>query len=176
MRKFNIGDVVSLTESYGKIPADVTARVIDFCINNSRYEYRLKTIALGTEEYVTESLLKKCAKHMCPKCGMDYYNEDMEEHMMLEHGIVFKEQHNQAEQEIIEIDRIQKLKAEQYDRICEMMFMACGIVDDGDSVKYIIDPETVCNELLKIIIEDENVDREKLIDAKEKRFKEITLW
>ena len=125
----------------------------------------------GTFELMIEEsklILSNRVRHICPECGIDYADEDMADHMRLEHG--------QAEAELMEMDRKQGLKADQYDRICNMMFMATGIVDDGDSIKYIVDPETVCNELLRIIIEDENVNREKLVDAKEKRFKEITLW
>lgn len=121
-------------------------------------------------------MAKERVRHICPECGVDYADEDMADHLRLEHNIFSGEEHTQAEAELIEMDRIQKLKAEQYDRICEMMFSATGIVEDGDSIKYIIDPETICDELLRIMVEDSDISREKLVETKRRKFKEITLW
>jgi len=88
---------------------------------------------------------------------------------------VFSEE-KQAQEELNQIDEYNRFKCEQYDRICSMLFMACGIIEDGDSIKYIIDPETVADELLRIIVDDEKIERQTLVDAKKKRFKEVTAW
>jgi len=100
-------------------------------------------------------------KHICPECGLDYGSDAMEEHLLFEHGIVSrqKDYEDQAQAELIEKDRMTAYKADQYDRITKMFFMSCGVVEDGDSFKYIVDPETVAEELMKIVIEDIHVDR-----------------
>lgn len=189
MPKFNIGDILYTTIGGEKIPANVIVEVFDYAIDNSRYCYYVRSVSLKTEEWFTEESLvaKKRVRHICPECGIDYHDEDMKEHLRLEHGILIDEHHgsigdslnnlsDQAEAELMEMDRIQRLKAEKYDKICGMLFIATGVVDDGDSIKYITDPESVCDELLRIIIEDENLNIEKLLETKKRKFKEITLW
>jgi len=127
-------------------------------------------------------------KHICPECGLDYGSDAMEEHLLSEHGIVSRQKsfieqeeemmkdlkdigreevilaykknaEDQMQAELIEMDRTTRYKADQYDRITKMFFMSCGVVEDGDSFKYIVDPETVAEELMKIVIEDIHVDR-----------------
>ena len=72
------------------------------------------------------------------------------------------EQKEELESILADADKEKDFKAVQYDKIKETMFMACGMVEDGDSIKYIIDPETIIDEILKIIIKD-NEDREKFV-------------
>jgi len=178
--KFNVGDVVSLKETVDLIPKNVVGRVTDFCVSNSQYLYRVKTIALGTESEVYECDLQICDRHVCPECGLDYFDEDIAEHMELEHGfppkITFKDLEDQAQDELQAIDDTLRFKADQYDLISDMMFMACGIVEDGDNVRYIIDPETVCDELLRIILNDKQMDRSKFIAKKRKYFDNGGSW
>lgn len=137
-------------------------------------------------------------RHMCPECGMDYADEDIADHMMQEHLISIEEYKKdfdltdeckenminslkkyyeaQAQEELKQMDEILKSKAEQYDRICEMMFSACGIVEDGESIKYIIDPETVADELLRIMVDDDKIDRQTFVDRKKRIFSDAVGW
>jgi len=136
--------------------------------------------------FYPEKLVKIKTRLICPECGIDYKEDDMEEHLRLVHGIPVDEQvdsidqvaefEEQAQEELNQIDEYNRFKCEQYDRICSMLFASCGIVEDGDSIKYIIDPETVADELLRIIVDDSKIERQTLVDAKKKRFKEVTAW
>ena len=84
----------------------------------------------------------------------------------------------EAEAELILINKDKELihKAKQYDKICEMLFMTSGIIDDGDSFKYIIDPETICDELIKVILKDYKLDREKIVNNKKEFIKGMSTW
>ena len=118
-------------------------------------------------------------KHMCPECGIDYDDNVMAEHMRIEHGIIPNRiAEHQAQIELAEMDRMKEYKAQQYDRIAEMFFMSCGVIEDGDSLRYIIDPETVAEELMKIVTEDINIDRDLFIQRKTDYFngRRIKAW
>jgi len=118
-------------------------------------------------------------RSICPECGLDYLDVNMEDHLRLVHGIPIDEHigcEEQAQAELEQMDEYNRFKVEQYDRICEMLFASCGIVEDGDSIKYIIDPETVADELLRIVVDDSKIDRQTLVDSKKKRFKEVVGW
>lgn len=177
MRKFNVGDVVSLKETVGNIPKNIVGRVTDFCVSNSQYLYKVKTIAHGTDGEVYECDLNRCDRHICPECGVDYFDEDIEEHMKLEHGFpskdIKKDLEEQAQDELDAIDSDIRHKADLYDLICEIMFMSCGIIEDGDSVQYIINPEILCDELIKIIVNDNNMDRDRFVRMKKQYFKDV---
>lgn len=89
--------------------------------------------------------------------------------------LFFKEcelESEEVEQILINNDKEILDKAKMYDRICDTLFMATGMVNDGDSIKYIVDPEVICDELLKLILSDINVDREKFIVRKKEIFNE----
>lgn len=124
------------------------------------------------------------SRHACPECGIDYDDGDMQDHLLLEHGIEpedekFEERaEEQAQAEMMEMDRMTAYKAQQYDRIAEMFFMSCGVIEDGNSLRYIIDPETVAEELMKIVTEDINIDRDLFIQRKTDYFngRRIKAW
>ena len=135
-----------------------------------------------------KNIVKKVeSRHMCPECGVDYPSDELPSHLMYYHGmsdnlrkekesIKNKYLEDQAQEELKQMDDTIKLKAEQYDRICEMMFSACGIVEDGESIKYIIDPETVADELLRIIVDDDKIDRQTFVDKKKRLFSDAVGW
>ncbi len=123
---------------------------------------------------------------ICPICGMDFQLDKINEHCQTEHGYKdFKDAclstdavKKQAEIELSEMDKMKDYKAQQYDRIAEMFFMSCGVIEDGGSLRYIIDPETVAEELMKIIVQDIEIDREQFISRKLDYFngKRINRW
>lgn len=84
-----------------------------------------------------------------------------------------EEQHNEMEQILVNEDRILRKKAESYDKICAKMFMASGVIEDGDSFKWLIDPDIICSVILKIILDDVNVDRDKIIEDKKVKYSKI---
>lgn len=59
----------------------------------------------------------------------------------------------EVEELLMNNDKELRTKAELYDKICDKLFMATGIIEDGDSIQYIIDPEIIINEIIKIITE-----------------------
>lgn len=123
-------------------------------------------------------------RSVCPECGMDYDDSVMSEHLLLEHGIESEDEkfqeraEEQAQIELDQMDRMKEYKAQQYDRITDMFFMSCGVIEDGDSLRYIVDPETVAEELMKIVVEDINIDRSQFIQRKINFFngKRINPW
>lgn len=180
MSKFKLKDKVIFTPFLSLGKGEVT-----YVYNKDKNEEQIYQITFYKNDideivllaHESRLMLRERMRHICPECGLDFPDDIIAEHMMNIHNLARNKSHDvQAEEELMEMDRMQRLKAEQYDRICEMMFMACGIVEDGDSIKYIIEPETVCDELLKIIITDDNVNREHVVETKKKRMKEITGW
>jgi hypothetical protein len=101
-------------------------------------------------------------KFICPYCGESFDEWDYlyRVHIPLLHQEDFSR--DELEKMLIDNDKELKFKAEQYDKVCEKMFMSCGIIEDGDSTKYLFDPEIVCNEVLKII-SGNNTNREKFV-------------
>ena len=79
----------------------------------------------------------------------------------------------EMEQVLINEDRILAHKAKAYDLICEKMFMASGVIEDGDDIKWIIDPEVICSVILKIILNDVNIDRDKIVKDKKVKYSNI---
>lgn len=59
----------------------------------------------------------------------------------------------EVEELLMNNDKELRTKAELYDKICDKLFMATGIIEDGDSIQCIIDPEIIINEIIKIITE-----------------------
>jgi len=98
------------------------------------------------------------SKVICSECGLDYPEDVLAHHKATAH--------KELENILITNDSLIKHKAEQYDKVLNMVFMSCGIITDGPSTQYIIDPSTVCDELLKIIITDTKVDRSAFVEAK----------
>ena len=105
-------------------------------------------------------------KYVCPECGLDCFDYELSAHITAEHPEAID-----AEQELVSIDRMVLYKSQQYDRICNTLFMSTGIINDGDSIRYIVDPETVCDELLKIILSDVSIDRDTIIKVKQTHYK-----
>lgn len=98
------------------------------------------------------------SKVICSECGLDYPEDVLAHHKATAH--------KELENILITNDSLIKHKAEQYDKVLNMVFMSCGIITDGPSTQYIIDPSTVCDELLKIIITDTKVNRSAFVEAK----------
>lgn len=67
---------------------------------------------------------------------------------------------------LIDEDKRLRDKANKYDLIAETVFMASGVIADGESFSYIIDPEIICDEVVKILANDLNLDRGVLIQKK----------
>ena len=115
-------------------------------------------------------------KFICLHCGEIFDDKDYLEtiHIPAEH----KDEMRKYNESILENDRLiledaliaedkeLKRKADKYDQICDTFFMATGIIEDGDSIKYLIEPEEVLNAVLKVIIE--GLDSDKHIEAKRK--------
>lgn len=122
-----------------------------------------------------EDLTILMPKRICSECGLDYPEDVLKHHKASAHGIHAEERI--VEDILIKNDEDMIHKAEQYDRIVDMVFMSCGIIVDGASTQYLIDPATVCDELLKIIITDTKLDREQLVEKKQVAIdKEVKGW
>lgn len=102
-------------------------------------------------------LLRDCYEQMGLKFDEDFFNEKVTNDL---------NERTEMEQVLINEDRILAHKAKAYDLICEKMFMASGAIEDGDDIKWIIDPDTVVSEILKVIVKDINVDRSKIVKIK----------
>ena len=109
-------------------------------------------------------LLKDCYETMGLKFDEEFFNEKITSDI---------NERTEMEQVLINEDKMLAHKAKAYDLICEKMFMASGIIEDGDSTKWIIDPDTVCSEILKIIVNDINVDRNDIIKMKKDKVSRI---
>lgn len=83
---------------------------------------------------------------------------------------------DEAVRDLLQIESLVRDKAKKYDLIAETFFMACGVIEDGDSIKYIVDPETVCNAVLKILVDDINIDKEKIIQKKRDAINRDLSW
>lgn len=115
-------------------------------------------------------------KFVCMHCGEIFYDKDYLEtiHIPTNHEKEVKEYEASIpeddrlilEDALIAEDKELKRKADKYDQICDTFFMATGIIEDGDSIKYLIEPEEVLNAVLKVIIE--GLDSDKHIEAKRK--------
>lgn len=101
-------------------------------------------------------LLHECFKIM----GIDYKKTFDEP--------TVKTEAEEAERILINNDAEVQRKAKAYDKICETLFMASGVIEDGDSFKWIIDPEVVCDEILRIITSDPMFDNNAVIARKRK--------
>ena len=152
--KFEVGDIVKDKET-GKVFM-IKERWASRCESHIFYDdvnkhtHHEKNLSYA---FTDESITGAAEKLMQPI--MDRVAE-------IEKILGFNEQHEELESILTDNDKEKDFKAAQYDRIKETMFMACGMVEDGDSIKYIIDPETIIDEILKIIIKD-NEDREKFV-------------
>lgn len=102
-------------------------------------------------------LLRDCYEQMGLKFDEDFFNEKVTNDL---------NERTEMEQVLINEDRILAHKAKAYDLICEKIFMASGAIEDGDDIKWIIDPDTVVSEILKVIVKDINVDRSKIVKIK----------
>jgi hypothetical protein len=136
-------------------------------------------------QVITEDSIKGTAKKIIDKESVTskvmtpIFNKIKECYDIL--GIPFtdEELHNfkigskEMEQILINEDRILKDKAKAYDLICEKMFMASGVIEDGDDIKWIIDPEVICSVILKIILNDVNIDRDKIVKDKKVMYSNI---
>lgn len=173
MRKFSIGEKVILKEDAGNIFKGTVVSVIDFCISNSQYMYKVCSLSGGCGDSYEENL-KRVDKYICPECGGDFFDEDIAQHLMLEHGYDSegRSPEVQAESDMSDMSDMIDFKAKQYDKIADMLFMSCGIIENGDSIRYIVDPETVCDELLRIIVSDKGMDRGRFIAKKRTYFNE----
>lgn len=109
-------------------------------------------------------LLRDCYEQMGLKFDEDFFNEKVTNDL---------NERTEMEQVLINEDRILAHKAKAYDLICEKMFMASGVIEDGDDIKWIIDPEVICSLILKIILNDVNIDRDKIIKDKKIKYSNI---
>lgn len=109
-------------------------------------------------------LLRDCYEQMGLKFDEDFFNKKVTNDL---------NERTEMEQVLINEDRILAHKAKAYDLICEKMFMASGVIEDGDDIKWIIDPDTIVSEILKVIVKDINVDRSKIVKIKKDRVSRI---
>jgi hypothetical protein len=109
-------------------------------------------------------LLRDCYEQMGLKFDEDFFNEKVTNDL---------NERTEMEQVLINEDRILAHKAKAYDLICEKMFMASGVIEDGDDIKWIIDPEVICSVILKIILNDVNIDRDKIVKDKKVKYSNI---
>ena len=115
-------------------------------------------------------------KFVCIHCGETFYDKDylLFVHIPAKHEEVVREYNESIPENdrlilqdvLIAEDKELKRKADKYDQICDTFFMATGIIEDGDSIKYLIEPEEVLNAVLKVIVE--GLDSDKHIEAKRK--------
>ena len=88
---------------------------------------------------------------------LEHYKEDEIAEILAENIIEQTRKRCKEQEEVEELlmnnDKELRTKAELYDKICDKLFMATGIIEDGDSIQYIIDPEIIINEIIKIITE-----------------------
>lgn len=82
----------------------------------------------------------------------------------------------EAVRDLNNMDKAIKEKADKYDLVAETFFMACGMIEDNESIKYIIDPETVCNAVLKILTNDINIDKERIVQKKREAINRDFNW
>lgn len=105
-------------------------------------------------------------KFICPHCGADFKDIDYLNHFHIPAAHPEEVEKEEAERILITEDMNKEYKARKYDEITDALFMAMGIIEDGDSIKYLIEPEEIIEKLIKIITDDNF--SEKFVEGKRK--------
>lgn len=163
--KFEVGDIVKLKASgdIGVIDS------FDLYFDIVRIKFKegiLSVTSSDIEPVVTDEAFKGVAdKIMNPLLNII---EDCYRIMGLKDTspLPTEEERTEAERDLYQMGKDMEDKAKKYDRICETFFMASGMVEDGDSFKWIIDPETVLDAVLNVILADIKTDRESIVFKK----------
>ena len=137
MAKFKVGNLVKYKRD---VPRDwgKNCYKIDFVDEDVKFlQYRMRSVDKDIAIWVMEDQIEEYPDELII--------EETAEKMIKEH--------TEVEQLLVNNDRELKYKAEMYDKICDKLFMATGIIEDGNSIQYIIDPELIINEIIKIITE-----------------------
>ena len=80
----------------------------------------------------------------------------------------------EAIENLLDMDREMKRKADLYDRILETLFMSCSMFRNGEETKYMFPPEETLEAILSIVLDEDYEEAvEKVIENKKTEFYNI---
>ena len=118
---------------------------------------------------------KSCVNVMCKDCPLPQNDnthslcifnrfKNLEDYVTLVENEIFTKNEEEAVKNLNDMDKEIKDKASKFDKINEVLFMACGMIEDGDTIRYIIHPEIVLNKIIEVICSEDISNREKIIE------------
>ena len=88
--------------------------------------------------------------------------------------ILLIDESEEAIENLMDVDREMKRKADLYDRILETLFMSCSMFRNGEETKYMFPPEETIEAILSIVLDEDYEEAvEKVIENKKTEFYNI---
>lgn len=114
------------------------------------------------------------SRHACEFCGVDFSDDEIMKHKKIWHQEELAETEREREELIVVLnkqDEKVKHKAKMYDKLVVKALMSCGMIESGDEIKYIVDPDTFTDIILSEILSDIKIDRFMFVELRSKMIK-----